>query len=266
METIAEILEAVRQNRDDHDELYERMEADFDLLALVPYEAENKGYESYTSSAPRNYFDKVSDGLNRAQMTIQIKLSEEATEEQRRAASTGELYLFGALNAIDRRLRKRGEPPLREILGFHINCRGWYGLRALVYVPQGEKDTVFDVVPWDIMHTSWEQGPQGLLWAAFQYEATRTQIEAAYPGATITSKMAMVTDFWDKEANGVIIGNDQWGKPLAAHNIGHVPALIGRVGSMPSIIRKDNSETTIALQGDSVWTSSRGLYLSLIHI
>lgn len=261
METVGEILQAIQDKQSDKLRLDARMEADFNLLALEPYEPDNTGYESYTSSAPRNYYDKISDGVNRAQLTIQIKLAEDATEAQRRAASVGELYLFGALNTIDRRLRKRGDQPLREILGFHIEVRGWYGLRVLVYVPDGEKDTVFDVKVWDVMHAAWEEGEQGLLWGAYQEERTKAQIEAAYPGHIITGKTAIVTDFWDTEVNGVIIGDSEpWGKPLKEHGIGHVPVLIGKVGPMPAIIRQNNSESTLHLQGDSIWTASRNLY------
>ena len=259
METIDEILTAFKDKQSDNELLRQRMENDFDLFALKAFQPEFKGYEAYTSPAPRNFFDKVTDGLNRAQMTIQIKLAEDATEAQQRAASVGELYLFGALHAIDRRLRKRGRQPLREMMGFHIGCRGWYGLRLLVYVPKGETETVFDADPWDVMHMAWEEGEQGLLWAAYQYEATKAQIKAAY-NLDIPDKTAAITDFWDTEVNGVIVGKQLWGKELKEHNIGHVPVLVGPVGSMPSIVRKDNSQSTIDLQGDSVWAASRGIY------
>lgn len=259
MDSIAEILEAVNEKRSDVELLRIRMEKDFDLLALTEYVPDFAGYEAYTSSAPRNYYDKVTDALNRAQLTIQIKMAEDATEAQRRAASTGELYLFGALQAIDRNLRKQSGQPLREQMGFHICVRGWYGLRLLVYVPRGERETVFEAVPWDIMHTVWEQGPQGLIWAAYQYEASKAYIDRTY-GITIPGKTAILTDFWDTEQNAVIIGSTDWGKEPTEHKIGHVPVLIGRVGSMPSIMRKDNSLPTLELQGDSIWTASRGLY------
>ena len=59
-------------------ELRSRWDDDFDLLTLLPYvptdNAGNarKGYETYTSSAPRNIFDKVLDCLNQAALSIQI--------------------------------------------------------------------------------------------------------------------------------------------------------------------------------------------------
>ena len=260
METIKEILEAVQDKRNDLQLLRERMEGDFDLLTLKPFEPAVKGNESYTSSAPRNFFDKVTDGLNRAQLTIQIKLAEDATEEQRRAASVGEMFLFGALAAIDRWLAKRGEPPLRESLGFFICCRGWYGLRALVYVPEGEKDPVFEAEPWDIMHTTWEFGDQGLLWASYDYQSSKERIKSKFD-IDIAGRSEVVTDFWDTDKNGIIV-TDDWAKELTPHQIGHVPVLVGRVGSIPTVMRMTDPTPTTDMQGDSVWVASRGIYAS----
>jgi len=255
-DTAAEItkLVAEKEGETGFTALRDRMEEDFDLFCLTPYEAK-KGYQSYTSSAPRNFFDKVLDGLNRAQLTIQIELPEKATDKQTDAASIGELYLFGALAAIDRRLRLRGEPSLREGLGFFIALRGWYALRALVYASKDE--TVFDVLPWDPLHVTWETGPNGLLWAAYKRKVTKAQIQAEY-GITISGKDAELIDFWDEEKNSVVIKNDFAKKPTK-HNIGHVPVNIGSIGSMPTIQTKDFS-STIEYQGDSVWAASRNLY------
>ncbi len=152
-DTEAEITQLVSDKEAELSELQTRMDEHFDLFALTPYEAKDadgntrKGYQSYTSSKPRNFFDKIMDGLNRAAMTVQILMPEDASEEDRRKASKGELFIFGALDAIDRRLRKRSEPPLRESLAFLLALRGWYGLRALVYTPTKGEEVVFDVVP-----------------------------------------------------------------------------------------------------------------------
>ena len=261
-------------------ELRSRWDDDFDLLTLLPYvptdNAGNarKGYETYTSSAPRNIFDKVLDGLNQAALSIQIKLQDDAAESDREAASNGELYLFGALHAIDRRLIRQTEPPLREGLG-HLMClRGWWGLKCLVYVPKGQKDLGFDVQPWDPMNMTWETGPDGLLWAALKVMRTKAQIKAEY-GYDIEGKEAEVIDFWDTEGNSVIIANDTWGKKPLKHKIGHVPVMVNPVGSMPSYQGRPTSGNsanamgttsagneggTIQYRGDSVWTASRDLY------
>ena len=258
-----DILQAVKGKENELRDLRERMEADFDLFALTPYEPQDaagnalKGVQTYTSSEPKNFFNKVLDGLNQAALTIQILLPENATEEERRQASLGELFLFGALSAIDRRLAKRGEPPLRESLGHFMCLRGLYALRALVYTPRKNEDVVFDVIPWDPLHVSWEMGSDGPLWIANKRQASAAQIKSEY-GVDIDGKMIEVVDFFDEKRNAVIVGTE-FAKKLTPHNIGHVPGLVRFVGSMPSI-QKGDFATAIKYQGDSVWASSRDLY------
>jgi len=268
-ETIPDIKEAIKLKESELEDRRSIMQSDFDDgYALIPYQAKKK-YEAYTSSQPRNFFDKVLDGVNRAQVTIQVHLPENATEEEKKASSDGELYLFGALNAIDRRLDRRGEPPLRQGLGFLMCIRGWLAMRALVYLPKDESEVVFDVQPWDILHTTWEMGPNGVIWAAHKYKATRSQIQAEYPEFVFPSNSRLnpfsptnpseyeVVDFYDETNNAVIIG-DAFAKELTSHEVGHTPIYISRVGSMPTIQNKD-LESTLEHQGDSVWSSSRGL-------
>ena len=249
------------------------MDDDFDLLALHEFESKDpqgntrKGYQAFTSTAPRNHFDKVLDGVNRAALSIQIQLPEKASEKARRAASKGELYLFGALDAIDRTQTRRGEPPLREALGHYICNRGWFGMRALVYLPKGETETVFDVQPWDPINMTWEYGPRGLLWAGYKRLITKAAAFGEY-GVEIQGQTAVVLDFWDTERNSAIIAN-AFVKEPEEHRIGRVPVLIGAVGSMPTIHGRaqvggaysgTTADQMLALRGDSVWAASRGLY------
>ena len=261
-ETIEEIKKVVKDQEVIQDLLRKRFETDFDLLVLEPATGVKTGYENYTSSSPRNVFDKISDRLNRAQVTIQIKLAEDATEDARRNASVGELYLFGALADIDRRLRKIGEPPLREGLGWFMGTRGWDAMRCLVYVPKGETKTVFDVVPWDPAQVTFEYGPNGLIWAAYSRTLTKIQVESEF-GMTVAGDNNVVIDFWTTEKNSVIVG-DAWFKENEDHPVGHVPVYIGAVGSMPTINRNNQgnvkADATLANRGDSVWASSRKLY------
>ena len=255
-DTESDIIEAIKEKEGSLEALHTRMEEDYDLYRLAEYEAD-KGYESYTSSAPRNFFDKVLDGVNRAALTMQIKLPEDASEKERKAASHGEMYLYGALQEIDRQHVRQGQPALRESLAFYMCLRGWYALRALVYTPRGADQPVFDVTAWDPLHVTWEWGPEGLLWAAHKRKASKAQIEAEY-GLVIGGKDAEVIDFFDTERNGVIVENSFVKRPTA-HNIGHVPVLVGPVGSMPDL-QTQFYDVTTEYRGDSVWAAARGLY------
>lgn len=252
--SIAGIKKLVGDKEKELDELRTRIDDHFDLYSLKEYAAE-EGYESYTSSQPRNFFDKVTDALNRAELSIQIKLPDDAKEEERRAASTGELFLFGSLNDIDRTLTRRGEPPLRDSLTFLMDLRGWIVLRALVYIL--EDRTVFDVIPWDPLHTTWEPGSNGLVWAACKRKITKAQALAVY-GKEIDDKDAKLIDFWNDEINAILIG-DEFAKEATAHGLNHPPVFVASVGSMPTIQTKD-FESTMEHRGDSVWSASRNLY------
>ena len=141
--------------------------------------------------------------------------------------------------------------------------RGWIALRCLVYIPEGEKNTVFDVLSWDPMHVTWEDGPGGLIWAAYQRTATKSQIHAEY-GYIIEGDDALVTDFWTREKNCILVNGEFIKEPME-HMIGHVPIFIGNVGDMPDIQQKDftgqtlRSNNTLEYQGESVWSTARDI-------
>ena len=259
--TAVEIIELINLKEADLEELRNQQEEDFGLLTLEKYVPTDnsgramEGYQAYTSSQPANFFDKVTDAINRAELSIQIKLPEDAKEKETDAASKGELYLFGALSAIDRRLRKRGEPPLRESLAYLMNLRGWLVMRALVYELKGE--TVFDVLPWDFLHTTWESGINGLLWGANKRLITKAQAKELYQ-VELKAKETTLIDFFDEENNSIII-DSEFVKEPTKHGIGHCPVYIAAVGSMPTIQTK-TFESTIEHRGDSVWARSRNLY------
>ena len=257
-----EILQAVKYQQSEMEDLRTRMEDDFDIYKLTEYPAK-AGYESYTSTAPKNFFDKILAGINRAALTINIRTDEGAQEDERDSANQGELFLIGALNDIDRRARFRREKALRRNIAFMACLRGWVALRCLVYVPEGEKNTVFDVLSWDPMHVTWEDGPGGLVWAAYQRKATKSQIHAEY-GYIIEGQDALVTDFWTREKNCILVNNEFIKEPME-HMIGHVPVFIGNVGDMPDIQQKDftgqtlRSNNTLEYQGESVWSTARDI-------
>lgn len=251
---VSDITTAVTTKEQEMEELLKQMEEDFvERYALAEYQAES-GYESYTSSAPRNFVDKVIEGINRSDISIQIKLPDDAKEAERRAASVGEQYLWGALDQVNRNFRG-SEPPLREQIAFMECVRGWVALRALVYQLKGE--TVFDVLVWDILHMTWEPGKHGNLWGANKRKLSKAQIKAEY-GFDITGKDAELIDWFDTERNAIIIEN-AWAKKPKEHKIGHCPVGVFSVGSMPTMQTKDFGSTLVH-RGHSVWAASRGLY------
>lgn len=253
-DTISEITTAITERETDMNDLRNQMEDDFvERYTLAEYEVE-KGYESYTSSAPRNFLDKVVDGINRADLSIQIKLPDDATEAERREASIGEQYVWGALDEINRNYRGT-EPPLREQIAFFICVRGGVALRILVYEQKGK--TVFDALSWDLLHTTWEPGRNGLLWGANKRKLSKAQIKAEY-GLEINGKDAELIDWFDQERNAIIIDNVFAKKPTS-HKIGHCPVGVFLVGSMPTLQDK-TFKSTLEHRCQSVWAASRNLF------
>lgn len=249
-DTPAEIIKVVNQSEGDQDALRVRMQEHFEYAVGAEYQTA-KGYEQYTSTGPQTFFEKITDGLNRAELSLQIKLAEDASERTRRQASLAELFLFGALTDIDRNLARKGEKPLREGLGYYINVRGWYTLKCVVYVRNNE--TFFDVEPWDPMHVTYDYDSYGLLWIARTRLASRAQVKSEYD-IDIRGKNASIIDFWDKERNSVVIGS-AFGKEPEEHDRAEIPILHGAVGPMPTIEDKDHNPT-MEFRGQSVYNSA----------
>jgi len=71
------IMDAIKIAQNEFEGLSDRFQEDFEQgYQLQPYEPKS-GYESYTSSAPKNFFDKIVDGVNRAALTIHVNTGEE---------------------------------------------------------------------------------------------------------------------------------------------------------------------------------------------
>lgn len=250
-DTPAEMKKVIKQSESDQDLLRLRMQEHFDYAVGREFETAS-GYEQYTSTSPQTFFEKITDGLNRAELSVAIKLAEDAEEKERRDASIAELFLFGAHIDIDRNLQARGWPPLRESLGFFISCRGWYSLKALVYIKDGK--TFFDVQAWDPMHVTYEYGSSGLLWIANTRWASAAEINKEYAGTSIRGKGAEVTDFWDTERNSIFINNG-FVKDPTEHELESIPVLHGAVGSQPTVQDKDFNPT-LEFRGHSIYHSA----------
>lgn len=262
----SEILDMIKQKGSDLEELRTRMEDDYDIYRLMEYESKS-GYKSFTSTAPKNFFDKILDGVNRASLNIQVRTdeSDDNSDDARDAANDAELFLIGILNDVDRRNRNRRKKGLRNSVAFMSCLRGWVALRVIIYVPKGEENTVFDVVQWDPMHTYWEDGEDGFVWAAHQRKASKAQIRKKY-GYDIEGKDALVTDWWDGVNNLILVDGDFVKPPNAqsAHGLDHVPVFIGNVGDMPDLQTKDftgdgSTANTLKQQGESVFTTAKGI-------
>ncbi len=244
--------------------LLEQMEGDFDLISLVPYEAE-AGHLSYTTPKPKNDFGKILSGVNKSGLTWQIVTPEDAPQTERDKASKGEELITGIIDRADRSLRAIGEPPLRAGLAWYGCGRGIGALKCLIYT-NDEREMTTDIRPLDPMHMAWEKGVDGLVWAAFEYHVSAAEALDRWGIEIEDNEDARVIDFFDKKINAVVFSHggkkepsSEFVKEPASHGLDHVPMWIGFAGGMPTVYTKEN-DATLKYRAGSVFAASRGLY------
>ncbi len=263
----SDIIDKVDVHYDNTEKLRQRMEDDYSLYRLDPYDA-GDGYQSYTSNAPQTYADKVISWIVSSEMVARIPNIHE-NEEIRFANNNKEKVFLGMLRSADERLKNSLSPSIKNQLAFYIAIRGWYAGRALL-TKKNDGTTYVDISPWDPMHTYWGVGANGLAWACHKIQKGRAEIEEEY-GVRINGEATdradedwlYVYDYYDKEENIVVIGNGQVVKKATAHGSPRVPVFIGPVGSTPpvqALAQHTDIESTVEDFGESVFKSSRDVY------
>jgi len=262
LRTEKDIITAVKKREDDLKQLYDRFEDDYDLWRLAPYQLGKKGeYDNITSNEPRTLADKVVDTLTKAYVQIRIPLQEE-DEEERKSISNAERFIYGCMNLANSRLKSVVSPTIKGLLAFYSTNRGWYGLLTYIHKNDGG-ETIPDIKVWDILHTTWDVGAEGLLWACHTRLISSDQAKSEYD-VTATGIFGRnrtnikVFDFWDKERNAIIVDGKFTKKPTK-HGLDHIPVFINPVGSTP-YIQSTKYDDTIKDFGESVFAANRSLY------
>ena len=167
-----EIIRAVGRQEEQTRPLRDRMEGDFRLYRLEPFQEVDgyghpvEGFRSYTSNAPQVYADKVIQWIARAEFGIRIPQAGR-TGAQRAVDALKEKWTWGLMRAVDRRIQQRMEPPMRDLTAFHNVVRGMVAGRWLM-MNTASDETVVDMTPWDPMHTYWSVGTEGLALGVLQ--------------------------------------------------------------------------------------------------
>ena len=258
---IPDIKKAVKESQGRLRELRVRFESDYGLRRLEKYDR-GKGYESITRNDPRTLADKITSLLASAKRIIRIPL-ELDSEEERKAKSSAERFIYGTFNLIDSRFEAFVQPSLQDQLAFFASIRGWFAIRA--YIRKGKDGEVIpDVAVWDILNTDWDIGSKGLSWVCHQRKATASQIKAEY-NVDIRGKSDTVYDFWDDEIYLAFVGDEFVIKPTE-HKLGHIPVLVAQVGSVPFIQSEKFADKTLTDVGESIFAANRGIYQHLNEI
>ena len=175
------------------------------------------------------------------------------------------------MRAVDRRIRQRMEPPMRDLTAFHNVVRGMVAGRWLM-MNTASGETVVDMTPWDPMHTYWSVGAEGLEWACYKIRKTRGEIRAEY-GVEVGEDIDTLTvpaqdgdeaelevyDFYDRAYNTVVAGNGVVLKRPTPHGSGRAPVVIVPVGPVP-LVQTDAAMDSVSDYGESVFKSNRDIY------
>ena len=266
-----EIMQAVQRHEDETESLRERMEEDYNLYRLTPYDA-GDGYQSYTSNEPQTYADKIIGWMSAHRLIISVPHRGDALQE-REQNDQKERFLIGLLKAVDEELTMNQlEPKLQQTLSSMICLRGWYAGRALLAKDEDDESTYVSVQPWDPMHTYWSLGRRGLDWACYKVRRTLQEIRAEYPdfeldewtiGNENPDEFGLdVYDYYDRTENCVVI-QGKFAKKPQEHGSKRVPVFLGMVGAMPRVQGRFNGRLDpdmMAEYGESLFRSNRGLY------
>jgi len=265
-----------------NDGLRLRMEGDWDMLTLKPFDA-GEGYQEYTSNEPMTYFAKLTSALTSGKIKIRIPV-QRAMRDKRQRESAAERFYTGILMANDERLLRLGMPVLQDMLGSFINLRGRYCGRAMLVKDPQTGETYADITPWDPLHVSWGMGPKGLKWICHKIKKTLAEVQDEYgftpgqqPGQQEVSaeqyfSSHVVTDEegydvydWYDEVNNIVVIGGEYAKPPTPHTpLNRVPAFYGVVGPLPLIqSRSHDGRTNLVHHGESIFAANRRIYAKI---
>ena len=277
--TRAEILRLIDDNRPSPS-LVKRYEDDYALYHLDEYDA-GEGYQSYTSSAPKVFADKIISFIvksstilrvPRRQANVHARSAEGENgdvDAARKVDETKERFAIGVLRAVDECLMRTGVPPVKDQWGFYATVRGGPVMGRALLVKrvkqvedsdEEETETFPEILPWDPLHVSYQRGYDGLLWAAYTTEMTRAEIKSEY-GVTIPSdsqsdgEPVSVHHFYDAE-DSFTLTEDKWLKRRTRHGSPRVPVVFASVGAQP-IVRSNAGRSDDSENNESVFKSMR---------
>src|SRR3990167_45218 len=155
----SDIKTLVEQHKKATEQLRTRMEADQSLYMLEQFSGKLKGmtadqlkaeegYLHYTTSEPRNLFNKVQSLIQGSKVILSISESS-AIKQMRELDNLKEQFVRGVLRHGDDRLERMIQPTILDTLAYDIPLRGWAAGRALLKNrPDGRM--VVGVAPWEV--------------------------------------------------------------------------------------------------------------------
>jgi len=184
-ETAREITEKIGQKVRDEQELFDRMDADFDLWTLKKWqpgmEESVAAEDSYTSNAPRVLATKIIAFISGTELVVRIP-NDAAPKPQEELNDAAEMLAIGMLRHADERLRRRGSPSVKDAMAFYTVVRGRYAAIRSLLRKDEVGQTFIDMLPLDPRHLVIEMGDEEPIWAAYRHTFSRAQIRKMFPG------------------------------------------------------------------------------------
>ena len=259
-----EILEKVDSHQKRTSTLRERMVEDYKLYSLERTADDAPAdYAHYTSNNPKVIAKKIMSWITQAELIMAISNPSDV-EQTRMLDEHKETFLWGVLKAGDMRLKRILQPCLREQMAFYATIRGGIVGRSLLR-KRANGETFVDIMPWDILHTYWGIGSDGLSWACYRLKKTKAEIEGEYnvrlkdlPSDYGSESGIDVYDYYDETYNTVVIDGRILNR-RTPHGSDRVPIFFAPVETAP-MLQGESASDLIHTYMDSIYEENRGIY------
>jgi len=206
METYYEL---VKNDAEERDALFKRMDADVKLRNLEAYvmrdanKALIHGVINVTLNKPKVLATHVIAAIGNVIEQIIVE-----TEDKKMDTDYIKDFQRLAFAAADARLQLQGRYDLNPYTDEQTCMRGGAVARCLFQLVDGKLTT--DITPWDYRYTNYAIGVEGLKWASFGYKFNRKKADIESEAwakdnkfVIITGKEAEVVDVWDTDHNEI---------------------------------------------------------------
>ena len=251
---MADYKKLVENKKAELSELYDRMDADRELVELTKYALEDVNGKavpnsiSVTLNDPAVFAANVESSLGSATEQVVVE-----SDDKNLDTAYIEDMIRASFAAANSRLVRQGRFPLNPFFDQQMCRRGGGAARCYFRIDKKTKTLIADIVPWDRRYTYYGMGVDGLAWGAYETTRSKDIIEVAYPKASVKDESAIVLDVWDKDHNEVWIGEEQISEQKNPY--GYPPVVI-QIVPMGSLLADAGS---LARQGESIFFLIRDL-------
>jgi len=269
-----EITKQVEEKEKDFNDLFVRMDADFELWNLTTTPVigslsagtlEGEHTVQMVSNRLRTFADEVHSKLAAAERQIAVRMAEAEGEDKREDMGKLERLFEFALEKADERLIAMLVPPLREQIIWYSSIDGWAAARILVESRDKGKTVIFNFTPLDPRWLTYEVGSNGFLWVAYKTFRSKVALADEYkigedkrPFEAKSKNDNAVIDYWKYESPGkmsnAVICDKTFLKATETYNLPSVPILIMPVATRPPL---GASGSKLASYGDSIFAPIR---------